>query len=161
MRALAVHSLEDAVRAAIAEGCIGETLAAGIAREQAALAGDSEVRATLLRIAEDELRHAELAWRFVAWAISVGGESVRNLTKTTFEQQLARSPMAPSSQPSLQPSLLNHWGRLTQAQWQRSARSLIVEVLEPAARMLVDAPPSARPQPETPPRACEPASLWA
>lgn len=134
-----VHSLQDAVRAAIAEGCIGETLAAGIAQEQAALARDEAVRATLLRIAEDELRHAELAWRFVAWAIRAGGEPVRQLVEVTFEQLLARAPVPPAA-PNLDPSLMNWWGRLTTAQWEQTASSLVAAVLEPASRALLSAP---------------------
>jgi hypothetical protein len=62
-------SLGDAVLAAFREGCVGETLAALVAAEQLRVATDPEARACLARIAEDEARHAELAWRFVAWAL--------------------------------------------------------------------------------------------
>ncbi len=62
-------SLAEATEAAILEGCIGETLSA---LELAALAegvDDPHLAATLSRIADDELRHATLAWRFVQWAL--------------------------------------------------------------------------------------------
>lgn len=139
--ALNVHSLNDAVRAAIAEGCVGETLAAGIAREQAAVAGDAEVRSALSRIAGDELRHAELAWRFVAWAISMGGDPVRQVAAASFEQHLSKVPRAPEA-PNLDVSLLNHWGRLSEDQWACTASSIVNQVLVPAARALLDSPAS-------------------
>jgi len=62
---------------AVREGCIGETLAALHAGVRAQAAVDPVVRAVLERIAEDESRHAELAWRFVRWAVAHGGEVVR------------------------------------------------------------------------------------
>lgn len=52
------------------EACVGETIAAIEAAEAERLAGDPDVVATLARIAADELRHAELGWRFLAWALA-------------------------------------------------------------------------------------------
>lgn len=61
---------EAIVRAAVREGCVEETLAAAEAELAAHRATDPAVRAALLAIAEDEARHAVLAWRFVDWALS-------------------------------------------------------------------------------------------
>ena len=63
------ESLASIVRLAFREGCVGETCAALEASEALALARDPLVRETLALITEDERRHAELAWRFVAWAL--------------------------------------------------------------------------------------------
>ena len=60
---------EAIVRAAVREGCIEETLAAAEAELAARRATDPAVRAALASIAEDEARHAVLAWRFVDWAL--------------------------------------------------------------------------------------------
>jgi hypothetical protein len=68
--ALGSVTLAEATAAAVMEGCVGETIAALVASEQLAVAGDPAVRAALARIAEDEARHAELAWRFVGWALA-------------------------------------------------------------------------------------------
>ncbi len=57
--AVAVETLRD--------GCIGETLATLCARQAAADTPCHVVRAIQQRIAKDEQRHAELAWRVVAW----------------------------------------------------------------------------------------------
>jgi hypothetical protein len=63
-------SLRESVLSAVLEGCIGEALAA--ARANAALEGarDQAARTVLGKIAEDETRHAELAYRYVAWALT-------------------------------------------------------------------------------------------
>jgi hypothetical protein len=66
---LELTSLADIVDLVIAEGCFGETSAALQALEAAATAGDPVIRAAYTRIAVDEERHAELAFRFVLWAL--------------------------------------------------------------------------------------------
>lgn len=62
-------TLLSVTKLVIAEGCIGETSAALEAREDADKATDPVVRNALLRIASDEQRHAELAYRFLRWAL--------------------------------------------------------------------------------------------
>ena len=52
------------------EGCVGESIAAAIAGLAAARCEDPVLRALLERIAEDELRHAALAWSAVRWALA-------------------------------------------------------------------------------------------
>ena len=49
------------------EGCVGETIAALCATRAAAGCADPELAATLRRIADDEARHAALAWKTLAW----------------------------------------------------------------------------------------------
>jgi len=60
---------EAIVRAAVREGCVEETLAAAEAELASRRATDGAVRTALKGIAEDEGRHAVLAWRFVRWAL--------------------------------------------------------------------------------------------
>jgi len=59
------------------DGCIGETLAALEAEDEASHTADDERQAVLDTIARDEAGHAILAFRVVAWAIAAGGETVR------------------------------------------------------------------------------------
>jgi hypothetical protein len=66
---LDVTSLEDIVDLVIAEGCFGETSAALEALEAADSAKDPVICAAYAQIAADEQRHAELAFRFVRWAL--------------------------------------------------------------------------------------------
>jgi hypothetical protein len=64
-------SLADAVRAAVREGCVGETVAAVQAAEAFEHAHDGEVKAALERIRRDEWEHAQLSFRFVRWALGI------------------------------------------------------------------------------------------
>lgn len=61
-RSLEALALDNAV-----EGCVRETWGALIALRQAARASELSVRAALSRIARDEVRHAELAFRIDRW----------------------------------------------------------------------------------------------
>ncbi len=90
---------EDVVRLVIREGCVGETVAAVEAGEASQAAQDPAVSSALATIAEDESRHAELAWRFVRWALDTQGEPVR----AVIEQELAHAllPAATAAEPEL------------------------------------------------------------
>jgi hypothetical protein len=50
------------------EGCVRETFGALVADFQAATARDAQLGAELATIAQDEARHARLAWRIAEWA---------------------------------------------------------------------------------------------
>ena len=75
--ALDLSSLEDIAALTLHEGCIGETIAALEASEARAAVSDPAVAEVLTRIEADERRHAELAWRFVIWALNTGGPGVQ------------------------------------------------------------------------------------
>jgi hypothetical protein len=66
--ALGEVDLLDVVEMVTLEGCIGESSAALEAAWAAEAAVDPVVKEALAGIAEDEARHAALAFRFVAWA---------------------------------------------------------------------------------------------
>jgi hypothetical protein len=78
---------------AFVEGCIGETVAAAEAVEAASLATDPAIAAVLRAIAEDEARHAALAWCFVSWALGgmPGADRARAVSElaTAVEAALA------------------------------------------------------------------------
>lgn len=80
--------LADIAARVVREGCVGETLASLIAAEQRARAVDPAVAEVLADIAEDEARHAELAWRTVAWAVAQGGASVQRAVAEAFAEAL-------------------------------------------------------------------------
>lgn len=68
---IAPHTTPDAVLdALVREGCVGETCSAAEAAWLAAEASDPAARAALRQIAEDEARHAALAWRTAAWIVA-------------------------------------------------------------------------------------------
>ncbi|HXK18587.1 MAG TPA: ferritin-like domain-containing protein, partial [Polyangiaceae bacterium] len=76
-RSLEVTSLVDIVDLVILEGCFGETGAALEALEAADAATDPVIVAAYSQIAADEQRHAELAFRFVRWALERDPQSTR------------------------------------------------------------------------------------
>ncbi len=110
----------DIVGVAVAtfvEGCVGETIAALMATRAARRCEDSTVRESLLQIADDETRHAELAWSTVAWAAQeaarVGREgelhdALRSAAQTLRDAACA----AESADPGIDASLLAAHGRL-------------------------------------------------
>jgi hypothetical protein len=88
---LDVTSLADIVDLVLLEGCLGETGAALEALEAAESAADEVVRGVYARIAEDEQRHAELAFRFVRWALASGGGEVRARIGAFLDSALVES----------------------------------------------------------------------
>ncbi len=75
------------------EGCVGETTAALRVARQAAVCEHPVLRATLDGIAEDEARHAQLAWQTLTWTLEQGGDPVAQVVnalacKIALEQRL-------------------------------------------------------------------------
>jgi len=75
---------EAIVGAAVAEGCVGETIAAHEAGQLAELCEVEALQRVLKQIAQDEQKHAELAWQFVTWALSRYDASVRDAVVDAF-----------------------------------------------------------------------------
>ncbi len=78
-------SLADLAVETFVDACVGEAAAALALREGAAGARLPVIASLLDRIAEDEERHAELAWRTVAWALREGGAPVREALSAAME----------------------------------------------------------------------------
>jgi hypothetical protein len=128
MRGVTVSAtLAEAAACALREGCINETTAALTAARQAELATDPVVREVLARIAHDEATHAELAWRFVAWAISVDGDAVRSALAA------ALAPPAEESHPAASELDLQPHGRLLASSKAEIARAAWADVIAPCA----------------------------
>jgi hypothetical protein len=89
---------------AVIEGCVGETLAAIEAAEKLALETDPTVQRVLAEIAEDEARHAELAWSTVAWALRTGGTEVRAAVQAAFDDATSRT-IAPGLDDVVRPAM--------------------------------------------------------
>lgn len=101
-RSLEVTSLADIVDLVIAEGCFGETSAVLEALDGADAASDPVIRAAYTQIAADEQRHAELAFRFVRWALERDRDTVRACIASALSAQpraaAARLVVAPCLQ---------------------------------------------------------------
>lgn len=95
-------STAEILVALIHEAAVGETLGAAEARAAAQGAHDPELRAALLSVAEDEARHAALAWRALRWMLErdpslhdLAGETFAIATEAVLTQAAAPSPHAP------------------------------------------------------------------
>lgn len=79
-------SVRDFVLDLLREGCVGESTAAALARFQAERTADPRMRRILSRIAEDETRHAALAFRTLRWlATSEHAAITRDLLRTFLD----------------------------------------------------------------------------
>jgi hypothetical protein len=105
--ALDTSSLLEIVLTTIEEGCIGETIAALEAAEGAEHAQDPAVRVVLEQIRVDELRHSELAWRFVSWALKSGDRALHTAVCAAFAQlEIEAKTDAPGELTALDEQLL-------------------------------------------------------
>jgi hypothetical protein len=137
---LAVDATLEAIAVStIREGCVGETVAAIVAAEQLARATEPAVRAALSEIAADEARHAELAWRILAWAIRAGGSDVRRAAaRTLFDAIATAACEARSVSDGGRPGSATResHGRLDAAATREAAVRAMTEVVAPAAWVL-------------------------
>jgi hypothetical protein len=116
----------------VIEGCVGETLAAAVAAEQLARATDPAVCAVLAMIAKDEARHAELAWRTVAWALRRGDETVRRAVIDAFDGAIAATRATETNTSGLEAH-----GRLDASAHRALVMVTLQEVVLPCARALL------------------------
>ena len=98
--AFATAPLAELTRETFRDGCIGELAAALRLRRSAATAADDVERDALLRIADDEERHAELAWAIVAWAAGRDANVLAELGAdlSTAPEELRRTVIEPCLQ---------------------------------------------------------------
>jgi hypothetical protein len=95
-RSLVAIALENAV-----EGCVRETYGALVAHHQAAAAGDPSIACMMHGIAEDETRHAGLAWDVAAWLEPQLAPEERREVEAARAQAIAALRAALASEPQL------------------------------------------------------------
>ena len=134
-RSLDESSLQEIVLNAIREGCVGETVAAIEAREAAEHASEPAVAELLLRISEDETRHAELAYRFVKWALALGGAELERAVQREFEALAAQAPPVHDALTDGDRDLLRH-GILPEGMRSVIREQALAEVILPCSRAL-------------------------
>jgi hypothetical protein len=135
-------SLVDVAVSAVREGCIGETLAAIQAGAQLAGANDAQARAALAVIEADEARHAELAWRFVRWALATGGAPIRAAVKKAFREALADLAIETLREPlhgeGIDVAAWRAHGRLSPSEERACRLAGTREVIEPCCGALLE-----------------------
>jgi hypothetical protein len=131
------------------EGCVGETIAALVAERAGERTRDPAVRATLRVIAEDEARHAALAWRTIAWAVQAGGAPVETALRRLLERPPTIDPVEPmdaATRAALGRAWADH-GRLDDVALAQTVSDAWQDIITPMLRGLVqqdDARTSAR-----------------
>lgn len=131
-----LHGVDDlaaAVCDAAREGCVEETLSAHEIALLAREATDPGVRSVLETVAEDEARHAALAWRFVDWALTRHPELRREVEAVFIEARIP--PVDRAARTSGDAHLaFGCADRPTRAAWRRRG---LDEVVRPCARALL------------------------
>ena len=133
--------------ATFVEGCVGETIAALAALRAARGCEVPVVQSALAGIAEDETRHAELAWATLAFAVQRGGpevaEALRRLTAELILASSADSTATTDSTPSdglpaeLPADLLVAHGRLSAAALAETRRDAWLEIIGPTLELVL------------------------
>jgi hypothetical protein len=128
--------------ATVLEGCVNETLAAFEAQTAHAHAQFEAVRAALAAIERQESDHASLAFRFVSWAIAVGGSKVREAARAAFalaSAQLRDLELPRAADADTDRTRLSH-GRISARTRAELRRRVLSEVIVPAADAVLRSP---------------------
>jgi len=134
-RSLDESSLREIVLNTIREGCVGETIAAIEAREAAEHVTDPALSVLLLMISDDETRHAELAFRFVDWALSLAPDELNCAARDEFATLARESASPPLPLTTLEEQALHH-GVVPEAMRRVIRSRAIREVIVPCSRTL-------------------------
>lgn len=134
---LEAATLFDVLRLVFREGCVGETAAALEARQAAEHAREPLLKQTLLTIAEDETRHAQLAWQFVSWALGLDSDAVRDVLRAELERALAFTEPVAHADEDLHTDALNQLGLVSSSQRAALRRLALVDVIAPCVEQLL------------------------
>ena len=130
--------LETELRAVLAslieEACVGETIGAAEALSLAGLVRDPALREVHARIAEDEQRHAELAWKTLRFLLTGADEDTRRFARATFDRAIE----AASADPSIRRAVVaEDMGLLSSKQIGALRRQALRDVVRPCADALL------------------------
>ncbi|NVB37378.1 hypothetical protein G6O69_06010 [Pseudenhygromyxa sp. WMMC2535] len=130
--------LEQLTLACVSEGCIGETLSTLELATIAARCSDLGLAELLQSIADDEARHAALAWMFVRWALQ--RDPTLNQAVTARFEALARAHVGAGAVHSAEPypEILVEHGCLPADERERVIHEGVLELVLPCARALLD-----------------------
>ncbi len=130
-------NLEQITLGAVQEGCIGETAAALEAMEAWQHCVDEPTRELLGQIAREEAQHAELAWRFVAWALRRSAPALRERVAAAFRAALSAAEAGARPSPPGADSLLA-FGIVSSERRALLRLRALREVILPCAEVLLE-----------------------
>jgi hypothetical protein len=122
----------DSLQRVIREGCIAETVSAALIQHASEVAEDACVKASLARVAEDERRHAVLAWRFARWLIGRDA-SLLALAQREFAAAPGHVGFGAVSELPGDAQALRAHGVLPIAERRAVAEQILRQVVEPCA----------------------------
>lgn len=141
--------LETCAVTTLLEGCIGETLAALEASEALETATDPAVRAVLERVVTEESEHAELAYRFLKWALDRCGAPLAQRLERAFSTALSDAAPEPhlTLDAETEAELAAH-GILQSSRRMTLRREVLRDVVAPCVEaLLATTPASFAPEP--------------
>jgi hypothetical protein len=95
------------------------------------------VRCVLEVLAEDEARHAELAWRVVTWALEQGDEGARRAVAEVFSNAARHLPSSPALA-GIAPEAAAAHGRLDADASRKAMVRALAQVILPCAGALLE-----------------------
>jgi hypothetical protein len=119
----------------VAEACVGETLGVAEAHELARIATDPSLQQVHARIAADEQRHAELAWRALGWMLDGADAALRAEVRRAFAVAAASAQADPADPRAVVPA----HGLASGASIGALRRQALREVVLPCAAQLLAA----------------------
>jgi hypothetical protein len=128
--------LHSILQAAILEGCIAETISARCAQESLKRLKDDSIQPALTRIAEDESRHADLSWDFVAWILA-SDPSLKDTAAACFARALDHRTSDLGEEPE-ECAALEDFGHLTNSSRAQLAGAVIQNEIRPRMDALLN-----------------------
>ena len=134
--ALEAFDPADIACSVAAEGCIAELVSASLVAAARDGARDPAVKAALTRIADQELDHALLAWRYLAWACSTGDAHLRARVASIFDRAHDHVGFGPRTTLPASSAPMRDHGYLPLEERRQIATAVLSDVILPAARSL-------------------------
>jgi hypothetical protein len=124
------------------EGCIAETVSASLIAAARDQARDPVVKHVLGRIADEELTHALLSWRYLRWALATGSRRVRRDVARVFARMEQHVGFGACTSLVGCPEQMRAHGYVQLEERRRIAAIILNDVVRPAALALLaaDAP---------------------
>ncbi|NUO53786.1 MAG: hypothetical protein HOV80_33485 [Polyangiaceae bacterium] len=136
----ALDGVLDRTAAAVSiasEGCVAETVSALQIALAADEATDPAVRAALHRIADEEMQHAQLAWRALAWLLETGGPAMQTAVGRVFDDAAAHVGLGPVVDVPGDADRMRAHGYLPLEERRRRATEVLATIVGPCARSLL------------------------
>jgi len=128
-----VTNRAEALRALIFEACVNETLGVAEALAMADTVRDALLAEVHRRIARDEQRHAELAWRTLAWLLDGATREEVEEAERAFAEAIQAAKLAPNVTQEPAPE----HGLLDSKSLGALRRQALAQVIEPCASQLL------------------------